>query len=188
MIAFITSNELKFKEAQHVLAEFDIDIAFVPFINKPEIRSDEEVEVVNKALDVLKEVVKEPFIVDDSGIHITALNGFPGTYSKWVYEKIGIEGVLKLMHDVQDRSARFVSAVGFCDPVNERKVVFEAHVDGYIAQEMRGVFKPKFPYETVFIPKGFQKTYAEDETLKKKTSHRKKAFYKLALWLKKEGY
>ncbi len=122
---------------------------------------------------------KKPIIVEDTGMYIAALNGFPGSYSKFVFQKIGNEGILKLMQDKTDRSATFISAIGYFD--GKILLSFVGKVEGTIIEKKIG--SDGFGYDPIFLPNGYKKTFAEDYELKKKISHRTKAFEKFCEWL-----
>lgn len=127
------------------------------------------------------EKLKKPVIVEDSGFFVKALKGFPGTYSKFVYETIGNKGILKLLEDVDDREAYFKSVIGYCDEFGVK--LFIGKVDGKVSIEERGT--EGFGYDPIFIPKGYNKTFAElGVEEKSKISHRKKAFEKFKEFLK----
>ena len=57
-----------------------------------------------------------PIMIDDSGLFIDALKGFPGVYSSYVFKTIGNDGILSLMRDEKQRSARFECCIGFKMP------------------------------------------------------------------------
>ena len=56
---------------------------------------------------------KKNVVAEDAGFFVNALHGFPGPYSSYVYEKLGVQGILKLMQDVTQRDAFFSSAVAY---------------------------------------------------------------------------
>ena len=171
MTYFITSNDHKFREAKEIFSGYGVSIER---ISKPykEIQADTLEEVVREALENIEE--KDVFI-EDAGLFVGALGGFPGVYSKYVENTVGNEAILKLLSDVKERSAVFQSVVGY---KSENIEIFEGKVEGEIAEEQRG--KKGFGYDPIFIPKGFNKTFAEDITLKMQLSHRKQAMEKLA--------
>jgi len=110
-IFFATNNLNKIREAQGILSNFGIIIEKID-AKKVEIQSDVLEEIV---LHALKKVNKRtiPIIIEDSGLFIEKLNGFPGPYSSYVYRKIGCDGILKLLEGEKERGAKFVSIVGF---------------------------------------------------------------------------
>jgi XTP/dITP diphosphohydrolase len=124
----------------------------------------------------------KPVMVDDSGIFIQALNGFPGPYSRYVEDHLGNKKILKLMENEPDRTAVFRTVVGFCEPGGE-PFTFTGEVRGTIAFEERG--KHGFGYDPIFLYNG--KTFGELEEHKKNSiSHRGEAMRKFARWLKEK--
>jgi len=126
--------------------------------------------------------LKEIFFVEDAGLFIRALNGFPGPYSSFVYKTIGIRGILKLLNDVSDRTAFFKSVIGlWC---NDHIEIFEGVVEGHITKEPRGA--GGFGFDPIFIPKGCKKTFAEMSVDEKNLfSHRAKASEQMIGFLKR---
>ncbi|MBE0526443.1 MAG: non-canonical purine NTP pyrophosphatase, partial [Candidatus Thorarchaeota archaeon] len=101
------------------------------------------------------------------------------SYAAFALKSIGYQGILKLLEGTEDRSARFVTAVGFCDGTHLESFVGE--MKGTISEHPSG--SEGFGYDPIFIPDGFTKTYAElsfDEKIK--ISHRSKAFRKFLEW------
>ena len=108
------------------------------------------------------EHAEKPVIAIDSGLCIPSLNGFPGPYSKWVLEKIGVEGILRLLEG-KDRYAYFENALAYMDANLKEPKVFVSRVEGSIAEKARGSVKPFHwsSYFLIFQPKGHEKTLAE---------------------------
>lgn len=124
------------------------------------------------------ERVHQPVVVDDTGLFIDALSGFPGPYSAYVFRKIGSHGVLRLMADTENRGALFVSAVGYSNGKTVK--VFRGECKGTIAKEIRG--DQIFGYDPIFIPGGECRTFAEDAIMKDRVSHRRKSFEAFCKW------
>ncbi|RLI22214.1 non-canonical purine NTP pyrophosphatase, RdgB/HAM1 family [Candidatus Bathyarchaeota archaeon] len=183
---FATSNIHKFQEAKKILAEYNIATAMIK-IKVIEIQ-DENLEKIaeTSALDAATKC-NLPVIVEDAGLFINALNGFPGPYSSYVNKTIGVEGILKLMKNVEDRTAYFFSVVAFHDPATSIMKIFHGKVEGKIAKEARG--KSGFGFDPIFIPiDGDGRTFAEMKTEEKnKFSHRAKALRKFAEWYCRNG-
>ncbi len=139
----------------------------------PEIRADSCEEVVLGMLTQLSKIksLKRPFMIEDSGLFIGALNGFPGVYSKWAFQKLGLDGILKLMKGIKKRDAHFTCVLGYYDGKKPR--VFTGKVEGSIAAKKSG--KSGFAYDPVFIPKDYKFSFADNMTLKSTLSHRKRA-------------
>ncbi|MGC8934034.1 MAG: XTP/dITP diphosphatase [Thermoproteota archaeon] len=178
-LIFITSNRGKFLEAQKLLKDFGIELEQVDLdITEPQ--SDSLEEVVRKCAEDALKIVKGNFIIDDSGLFIKSLNGFPGVYSSYVYRTIGYEGILKLLSGSTDRSAYFMTALAYGEPGGELKI-FSGRVDGVITTEARG--KSGFGFDPVFKPLGSNLTFAEMSIEEKnKYSHRAKALKAFASW------
>ncbi|RLF05525.1 MAG: non-canonical purine NTP pyrophosphatase, partial [Thermoprotei archaeon] len=126
-IRFVTSNEGKVREANVVLQRYGL-VAVPHPARKLELQSDRLEEVAKYAAQSLIGRVPEPFFVEDSGLFIYSLRGFPGPYSSYVYRTIGLEGVLKLMEGVGDRRAKFVAVAALC--VGGEVRVFKGEVEG----------------------------------------------------------
>ena len=171
MIYFITSNENKFKEAKEIFAEYGIEVEQkkVPY---PEIQADTLEEVVEEGL---KSIDEENVFIEDAGLFVDSLGGFPGVYSRYVEDTLGNGAVLKLLKDVKERGAVFKSVVGYKG--NGIKI-FTGKVEGDIAESEKGT--AGFGYDPIFVPKGFNNTFAEDFNLKMRLSHRKQVMEKLA--------
>ncbi len=181
-IAFVTSNTHKVAEVREVLAEYGIEV-YQAKAPKVEIQSTDLREVAVSAAIIAYSVLKTPLIVEDAGLFIRALNGFPGPYSSYVYSTIGISGVLKLLEGVKDRYAEFVSVIAYADEDGVR--VFEGRVKGTITHEPRG--NRGFGFDPIFMPIGLDKTFAEMSIHEKnRYSHRGMAARKLGEWLSKE--
>jgi XTP/dITP diphosphohydrolase len=180
-LTFVTSNDHKFREAERILKEFGVNIRHAK-LSYPEIRSDDPAEIAADSARRLKGRIKPPFFVEDTGLFIDALNGFPGAYAAWVLKKLGVDGILRLMNGVADRKAAFRTAVALYD--GKKLYIFTGEVNGSISAQARGM--GGFGYDPIFVPEGFQKTFAELSPVEKDAvSHRRKALEKLAKHLAK---
>jgi XTP/dITP diphosphohydrolase len=142
-----------------------------------------------KALGYGKEI-GQPVIADDSGLSIDVLGGFPGVMSARYLEGASyvekMESILQLMRNYEERSARFVCAATYFNPIKNFLISVEGYVEGTISREIRG--NKGFGYDPIFIPKGYDKTFGElGEDVKKHISHRSVAFKKLFDALMKVG-
>lgn len=179
-LRFITSNQNKYEEAREICAYEGITLEWV---NRKydEPRGETCAEVVANSIKLLSREYNFPFIIEDSGLFINSLKGFPGVYSAYVYKTLGLEGILRLMTNIEDRSAKFVSVIGYFDgDVHE---LFEGSVEGDISSKIRG--SSGFGYDPLFIPKGYKFTFAENISLKKRLSHRRKALDRLISYVAK---
>jgi len=172
-ILFASSNKNKFEEARRILAKFGISLKFFKS-SLHEIQADTLEEVAfHKALDAFSRCSK-PVMIEDDGLFIKSLNGFPGPYSSFALKTIGNEGILKLVKS--KRSATFQSVIAYCEKKDDVRL-FKAEVIGKISQKQTG---KKWGYDLIFIPENQTKTYSQLE--KNLVSHRYLALKKFANW------
>ena len=146
-----------------------------------ELQSNDVGVVASSAASELAARRDPPFFVEDTGIFVDSLGGFPGAYAAFVYKTIGLKGVLKLLSGHSDRSAEFVSAVAFVGR-SRRPRVFLGRLRGTISPTLRG--RHGFGYDPIFIPDGSKRTMAELTLLEKcEVSHRAMALRAMGGWL-----
>ncbi len=179
-LLFATSNKHKVTEAQAILSQVGIAVEQYPH-RSPEIQADSLEEIARHSCEQILQEVRRPVFVEDAGMFIHHLNGFPGPYSHYCLDTIGNVGILKLMKDVEDRKAVFRSAVAFASP-DKPIIIFTGETPGYITHEIRGT---RWGFDPVFKPtESDGRTYAEMRAEEKnKCSHRARALSKLAEWL-----
>jgi XTP/dITP diphosphohydrolase len=122
-----------------------------------------------------------PVFVEDAGLFVDSLQGFPGPYSRYVYDTVGVDGILKLMKKIENRSAHFQSVIAFSSP-EEQPVCFVGKVEGKISLQKQGT--EGFGYDPIFEPlEGDGRTFAEMTTAEKnRFSHRAEALRMFAEW------
>jgi XTP/dITP diphosphohydrolase len=173
-IFFASSNENKLKEAKNILSRFGIRLKFLKY-NLEEIQANNIEEIAQHKASQAFSLCSKPVIIEDDGLFIKSLKGFPGPYSSFVFKTIGNKGILKLV--TKERSALFRSIIGYCEKEGD-VMLFDAHVSGKISRKLHGM---KWGYDPIFIPDGEIKTYSQ---LKDKNiiSHRYLALKKFANW------
>ncbi len=174
-IFFGTNNFHKFDEARSVLAKQGMAVGMLR-VKALEIQSESLGEIAQASVIDAFSRCHLPIIVEDAGLFVEALNGFPGPYAAYVYKTIGNLGLLKLMKGVENRKATFQSVVAYYDGQSE-PVCFLGEVTGNIKKEERsGKGKAGFGFDPVFKPSQSEKTFAEMTTEEKNCfSHRSKA-------------
>jgi XTP/dITP diphosphohydrolase len=193
MIRFVTGNEGKVREAREYLPEevqqVDYDYA--------EVQSADLETIVRRGARETYEALgeDEPVLVDDSGLFVESLDGFPGPYSAYVEDTLGIERVWDLVAEEDNRRAAFRTVLAYCDGEGvesearrasektsgqgPRVKTFEGSVRGRIV-ELRG--EGGFGYDPIFEHDG--QTFAEMSTEEKNAvSHRGRALAAFADWL-----
>lgn len=129
-----------------------------------------------------------PCFADDSGLEVDCLGGIPGVLSARYAGEHGnseanIAKLLDAMKGSENRKADFKTVVALILPDGKTEF-FEGRVDGVITMEKRG--EGGFGYDPIFIPDGYDKTFAElGENIKNKISHRAKAIAALCEYLKR---
>ncbi len=181
-LIFVTSNKHKFEEVGEIAARLGIEIERRD-IGPVEIQADTLEEVASYSAKEAVAALKGPCFVEDAGLFVKPLNGFPGPYSNFVFRTIGNDGILKLMEGKNDRRAEFRSAVAYCFP-NERPKVFSGRVEGTLTTGIRG--KLGFGFDPLFVPKeGDGRTFAELSTPEKnRFSHRARSVDSFLNWFK----
>jgi XTP/dITP diphosphohydrolase len=170
---FASSNNHKYQEAKKILDVFGIKLGFFK-IDLEEIQSNSLKDIASKKAINAFSKLKKPLIIEDDGLFIDSLNGFPGPYSSYVFKTIGNKGILNLL--TNNRNAKFISIITFYDKKTSQS--FEAKLDGTISKSQKG---KGWGYDPIFVPKNSKKTFAEMND-KNELSHRYKALKKFSNW------
>ena len=179
-VLFVTGNQNKVTEASDILSPlgFVIEQLLIegqaPDLIEPQAEGIEEVakSKLEQAVSLTMgtEFENEALLVEDSGLFIDSLSGFPGPYSSFVQETIGLSGVLSLMSGETDRSAEFraVAAVSFQGNI----LISTGICRGVISENISGDYG--FGYDPIFIPEESNgRTCAQLSSLEKSAiSHR----------------
>ncbi|MGN1186364.1 MAG: XTP/dITP diphosphatase [Methanobrevibacter wolinii] len=182
MITFITGNKHKVIEAESIFKNYDIKLEHIDLGYMEPQGTLEDVALFGAKYASRK--LNKSVIVEDAGLFIRALKGFPGVYSHYVQDTLGNQGILKLMEDVDDRYAEFRSVIGFCAPNSEPKI-FLGKVNGLISTEERGNLG--FAFDPIFYVESEGKTFGELSTEEKNMfSHRKNSLNKFIKWYASE--
>ncbi|WP_456469445.1 XTP/dITP diphosphatase [Archaeoglobus sp.] len=175
---FVTSNEGKYREVKGIANKYGIEVDWLK-MEYLEPQGGELEEIARLSAEMLSEKIDEEFFIEDSGLFVEALKGFPGPYSSYVFKTIGNEGILKLMRDAENRRAYFKAVVAYFDGKDVH--TFSGKVEGEIAREAKGT--EGFGYDPIFLYNG--RTFAEMTSEEKnRVSHRRRAFEKFFSWLK----
>ena len=169
-INLVTSNLNKVREFKEIL-EPKVKVNHIT-LEYPELRSDDPRKIVEEAVEKLAKNLKMPIVAEDSGLFITALNGFPGTCSAYIHKRIGLNGILKLMENVDNRECYYKSAVGYSE-YGKKPISFLGEEKGSIAREIKGNYG--FGHDPIFIPDGVDITYAEMKDVERSKKFRRTA-------------
>lgn len=194
-----SQNKKKIKEIRDILVKYDMDVitrddAGLPKDDIEETGTTFEENSLLKAatiMDMIKadpalndKYRESPVIADDSGLMVDALGGAPGVHSaRYAGEEHDFDANnTKLLSELKDvpadkRTAHFVTVITMIYPDGE-KLVARGECHGHITREKRG--EGGFGYDPVFIPDGYDKSFAELGTDFKNTiSHRARALEEL---------
>lgn len=158
-LTFVTTNAGKAAELAAQLAPRGIKVV-QDKRGYPEIQAGTLREVAEAgARHLLASGLKPPFLLEDSGLFVSALRGFPGVYSRHALDTIGIPGLLRLLQDVEAemRAAAFQACLLHVDP-SGRSHAFEGSCPGRIAERADGT--GGFGFDPVFVPRGDDRTFA----------------------------
>jgi XTP/dITP diphosphohydrolase len=184
VVFFATGNIHKFNEVRSILSQFGFAVGMLR-LKGDEIQSESLREIAEKSVKNAYFRCRLPIFVEDAGLFIDALGGFPGPYAAYVYHTIHNRGILKLMETTANRHARFQSVIAYCDQQSPcQPECFVGEVKGEITTAMREEQgKSGFGFDPIFQPKGSPKTFAEMAIEEKNGySHRAIAIRKFAEW------
>ncbi|GFW70354.1 inosine triphosphate pyrophosphatase [Trichonephila clavipes] len=182
-IHFVSGNPNKICEADSIMKEHKIKVKYMK-IDLPEYQGVPNFIAEAKCKHAAS-VIKTPVIIEDTGLFFNALGGLPGPYIKWFLEKIGPEGLYKLLAGFEDKSASAICTMAFTEGAQKEVRLFHGVTKGTIVPP-RG--DQGFGWDSCFLPEGYDKTYAElscDE--KNRISHRQKALILLKDFLSKRN-
>ena len=194
-LIFATNNQHKLEEISDLLGKkFQL-------LGLKDLQMDEEIPEDHDTLEAnasqkawyIYNRTEQSCFADDTGLEVDALDGAPGVYSAR-YSRMGqltfpemepaqgnIKKLLLNMEDVIERSARFRTVISLV--LSGKEYQFEGVVEGGITKRASGV--KGFGYDPIFIPRGYDITFAEmDLSLKNQISHRARAVKQLVDFLK----
>lgn len=189
-----TGNKHKLEEIREILKALDIEIVSKAQVGLGDLEVLEDGESLydNSYLKAkaLADRLDYMTLADDSGLFVDALEGSPGVYSSRYAGEEGndLKNNEKLLRELEglsfeERSARFKTTIVLILE-NKEVISVEGICEGNIILEPRG--EEGFGYDPLFIPKGYDKTFAElGGDIKNKISHRSKALEALKLELEK---
>lgn len=148
---FATGNHQKLKEFEEILGiklnHSDLDLEEIQSVDVEEV-------AIHKARQAYG-LLKEPVIVEDTGLCFEELNGLPGALVKFFIKKLTLDQICSLIK--KDRRAVAVTCIAYFD--GKEAKVFRGETKGEIAEKPRGV--NGFGWDPIFIPEGYSRTFAE---------------------------
>ncbi len=181
VVVVASNNEHKIREIKEILDEFEIKKA-------SDVISDFEVEETGNSFcenaylkaKALSKYTNDIVLADDSGLEVFALNNEPGIFSARYAgsgnDKENLEKLLKNLQKIDDKRARFVCCMAAI--AGDKVIQKEGYVYGRIIDKPIG--DNGFGYDPVFVPEGYDETFAQmPAKLKNSLSHRKAALFKI---------
>jgi len=168
-VTFVSTNPGKFREVESLLAPYGVRTRWARR-SLPEPQAETLEEVVAAKLAAVRDVPGY-VLVEDSGLFIPSLRGFPGVYSAHFLKTWKFGPILELLEG-RDRRAFFRTVAGL--QRGRRRWTFVGEVQGRISERARG--RRGFGYDPIFIPENGFRTFGEiSPTEKNELSHRARA-------------
>lgn len=155
MLYYITGNADKINSANFQLQKYGLEVSQkeISFI---EIQSNSQEKIVRHKIEQALQIMKEPFIVSDTGWQIPALRGFPGAYMHDINEWFTAQDFLNLIMPYTDRTVIMQSTICYRD--QEQSKIFSLEQKGIILEEPKG---KGCPSDMVFSFREDKKSIAE---------------------------
>lgn len=179
-ITYVTGNWSKIASAKQILEPLGIEVDNVK-METTEIQADTVEEVAMHSAKEASDKLKCTVLKNDTGLYVEALGGFPGPYTHYVDDKLGEDGLLKLLDGVENRTACFIEAFAYCE-YGKDPIVFKSITKGVIATEKSGEYG--WSWDFIFIPEGKDKTMGNYPDDKRCLVWNTDAYHELAEFLK----
>lgn len=173
-IHFLSNNEHKIKEINDILG--DSIRVMSANIKIDEIQSKDTTVLVRDKLLKAFEKIGRPVFVEHTGLYIKSLKELPGGLTQIFWDDLEADGFISLLNSHVDRTAIAKTIIGYCD--GEKIHFFDGAVEGKISIEPLG--NRDFQWDCIFIPNGFNETFAEMGNKKNEISMRKLALDKFS--------
>ncbi len=178
-LRFVSRNTYKLAEAKAILDPLGVAVVPVERAIDELQTEDPQVLVRDKALKAF-EYLGEPLFVEHTGLYLDYLNGLPGGLTQIFWDSLRADRFAQLF-GTADHKVLAKTVIGYID--GKKCYFFEGEISGTICAEPRG---PRdFQWDCIFVPEGFDKTFAELGDKKNEISMRRKALDRLAGFLKK---
>ena len=178
-LRFVSRNTSKLAEAKAILDPLGIVVVPVEKVIEELQIEDQRLLVQDKALKAFR-YLGEPLFVEHTGLYLDYLNGLPGGLTQIFWDRLEADRFARLFGNA-DHKVLAKTVIGYID--GKKCHFFEGEISGTISSEPRG--PRNFQWDCVFVPEGFDKTFAELGDKKNEISMRRKALETFAGFLKK---
>ena len=182
VIKFVSGNLKKYEEVKAIIEEGlpNYTVSQIK-INLMELQGQPE-EIVNEKLKFALAQEEGPLIIEDTSLCFNALHGLPGPYIKDFLDKLGHDGLNKMLVGFEDKSA-YAQCIFGLGKAGAESHIFVGKTPGKIVPA-RG--DNNFGWDPIFQPDNFEETYAQmDKKIKNKISHRYNSLKQLIEFLGK---
>lgn len=193
-LVIASHNEGKVREIRELLARENVEVLSAAQLRLPEPEETGATFAENAAIKSQSAARLSGFaaLADDSGLCVEALGGEPGIYSaRWAgADKDFSAAMERIRHALEEKGVNATSALAYFICVLSytcagKTETFEGRVDGTLTFPARGV--NGFGYDPIFVPLGYDKTFAEmTADAKDRISHRARAYAKFAAFMKEQ--
>lgn len=178
ILYFVSNNQYKLREVQNILSDSSLTIK--PFESKiDEIQSDNANLIIKDKLLKAFKIVKRPVFVEHTGLYIKDFGNLPGGLTQVIWDSLQADKFCSYFGNNANNLAEAKTIIGYCD--GKKIMTFEGSINGKISSSPQG--NKDFQWDCVFIPSGYEKTFAELGEEKNNISMRKIALEKLKNYL-----
>lgn len=177
VLTLVTGNSNKLREVKQILHDIgDQYVLASCAVDLPELQGD-PADITRAKTETAFAKIQGPVLVEDTCLCFNALGGLPGPYIKWFLEKLGHEGLNRLLLGWEDKSALAMTCLGLKMSADSEVVILQGITRGRIVPP-RG--QGNFGWDPIFEPDGSGQTYGEMSAEQKNAvSHRYKALDQL---------
>ncbi|MHC2331127.1 non-canonical purine NTP pyrophosphatase [Bradyrhizobium sp. USDA 4454] len=177
-LRFLTKNDYKFGEFGKLFKGTRYHLVKAS-VSIDEIQTDDMEALVRDKVVKAFAKTKRPIFVDHTGLQFPFLGGFPGGLTEIFWNKLKNKKLAEIVGRSAEPAVTAITYLAYCD--GKKIEVFVGRIDGVIARRPRG--PEGFQWDPIFIPNGFNKTFAEMGDQKNSISMRKLAVDKLISYL-----
>ncbi|XP_046401524.1 inosine triphosphate pyrophosphatase [Ischnura elegans] len=187
-IVFVTGNAKKLEEVISILGNSFRKKMVCQKVDLPEYQGEVD-EICKKKCIAAAKLVGGPVIVEDSCLGFNVMHGLPGPYIKWFLDKMGAEGLHRMLAGWEDKSAEATCTFAYC-PAEEVANVSESDVILFRGVTKGCIVSPRggggFGWDPCFLPEGKSLTFGEMPSEEKHAiSHRGRALAEMRKYFDK---
>ena len=178
-IRFLSANEPKLAEVRKILEPIGVEV--LPIARRiEEIQTENELDLVRDKLTNAFSLIGRPLFVEHTGLYLDGLNGLPAGLTRIFWNRLDAERFTALVQGLDSQAVTAKTVLGYCD--GRKMYQFSGELRGTIAAKPAGT--RGFQWDCVFIPEGYEQTFAEMGELKNEISMRRIALDRFATFLK----